>query len=1257
MGISESGRKWTEQQAAAIGSRGCSLLVAAAAGSGKTATLVERVIQRITDPVSPVNIDQMLVVTFTNAAAAEMRERIARAIGIELDKDPASHQALRQLALLPRAPIMTIHSFCLEVLRQHFYLLELDPGFRVADATETNLLQTEALDELFEGLYESGDEEFIRLVDHYGGERDDHTLRDLVLRLYSFSHSHPEPLRWLDEAGGFFGEGAGIDHFPWGREIREDILVELSGAREALAEALNLTRLPNGPGVYAPLLEAEVSALGEAMAACRESWESTHQAITGLGFARLAAAKQVDPVLRQRVQKLRGDAKERVADLRETFFSRTESEWLEDLTRVRPLMEGLVKLVKGFAGIFQGLKSSRNLVDFNDLEHLCLQVLRRTDGYRERFVEVLVDEYQDINPVQEAILELVSRADNRFMVGDVKQSIYRFRLAEPGLFLKKYREYPVGAGRRERRIDLRENFRSRLEIIQGVNFLFKRVMTPYHGEMAYDEDARLVCGADYPPASGEEARGVELRLIELGTGAGGVSAHEAGEDEPGPAEVDDQYNPEGSEAAAVDLEDLDTAQVEARWIAGRIKEMMGDGPGGGFQVFDRGERSHRPLSYRDVVILMRSTKGWADTFSEEMQQAGVPVYTDLGSGYFDATEVETVLSLLMIIDNPRQDIPLAGVLRAPWNGLSAEELARVRLRQPKGSFYDALLASINREQDESPADKRPIGPSEELAARLERFVEQLERWRGMARQGSLTDLIRDIYQETGYYHYVGGMPGGSQRQANLRALQSRARQYEATSFRGLFRFLRFIERLQESGQDLGTARVLGENEDVVRIMSIHKSKGLEFPVVFVAGLGRRFNLRDLNQRLLLHRSMGLGPELVDPERCLHYPTLAKLAIKNRLTRELLAEELRILYVAMTRAEQKLIMLGSLPRLPLDLEGADSYPVDQPLPDHLLASARRPLDWIIPAVVKAKTPAECWSVLAGPPREIFVDAAPRERADGADAAHEDEIEAARGTESPGQSLESLVADRLNWSYPYPGQGLQAAKLTVTEAKNRIRDLETADAVGPVLEVPVEVSREQRGYLHRWERPRFLQETRGLTAAERGTAFHLVMQHLRLDGVLDVEGIRLQMEDMLRREIISAAQLESVDVRAIAAFFQGPLGRRMLAARRIYRELPFILGLPADRVYPLLAAGEGETVVVQGIVDCLLDEGDGLVLIDYKTDQARGEDREQVRSRYLGQLELYAQAVERIWRRPVRERYLYRFATGESIDCSPGGRPGG
>jgi len=701
-----------------------------------------------------------------------------------------------------------------------------------------------------------------------------------------------------------------------------------------------------------------------------------------------------------------------------------------------------------------------------------------------------------------------------------------------------------------------------------------------------------------------------------------------------------------------------------------------DCPGPGFWVFDKGAGGYRPVQFRDIVVLMRAPGSSANTYLEEFRQAGIPAYADLGSGYFAATEVEVMMSLLKVIDNPRQDIPLAAVLRSPVAGLTGEELAAVRLAVVQGDFYDALRltadggfqpatdgtspdsagdAGRHSADDGSPetaGDASRQTADDVLRRKVRAFLTKLDEWRTMARQGPLSELIWRLYNDTGYYAYVGGMPGGTQRQANLRALYDRARQYEATTFRGLFRFLRFIEKFRESGHDLGAARVLGENEDVVRVMSIHKSKGLEFPVVIVAGLGKQFNIMDLREQALLHKELGIGLPVVDTELRLTYPSIAREAIKRRLHFELLAEEMRILYVALTRAREKLVLVGSVK----DLTRAAARWCGQvakpgwPLPDMDLVAAKTFLDWLGPAVARhpdgkplrqlAMTADEPVQPMAGDGSrwQVFTwnpgDCTQVAGETPADPVGLLELVRQLLPAEAGAGLADTVDRYLSWQYPYLNIVGKSAKAAVTEIKRRFagEDMESGEV----------------GYLKNLTaRPRFLQETTGLTVTEKGSALHLVMQHLDLAGDLTAEGIRSQIEHMRAMELLTAEQAVAIDTAAIAGFFAGEMGRRILDAGEVRRELPFTMALPAGQIYSDIPVGADEKVLVQGVIDCLLDEGDGLVIIDYKTDRVIPASLPEMVAGYRGQLNIYASAVETILNRPVKEKYLYLFATGESI----------
>lgn len=1233
--------RWTAEQLEAIETRGKNLLVSAGAGAGKTAVLVERVMRMITDPVSPVPIDRILVVTFTNAAAAEMRMRIGKALQDALKADPHSALLNRQIALFDQAAITTMHSFCLDTVRRYFDLINLDPAFRVGDEHELSLLRLDVLAELFEAQYKKpeSNERFSRLVDIYGGEKGDQALQELVLTLYDFARSTPQPRRWFAKALEQWDvdDSKTLDDLPWAGDLLREIRSRLDIVLALMKQAVKIAELREGPGVYLKVLLPELEHIERLIRAGEVGWTELAKEFNELAFLRLPPCRDGNKALKEQAAGLRRSAKEELQRLAATYFSRQPDEWLRDMRVVYPVLRDLVCLVGEFDEAYAAAKRDRGLVDFGDLEHLCLEILSDNKGeiiapsaialeLREWYEEIVVDEYQDINGIQETILKMVSRQDdeqpNLFLVGDVKQSIYRFRLAEPDLFLQKYHTYPPlrDAAGTDARIDLSLNFRSRPAIIDAVNFVFRRIMSVECGEMEYDKAAELNCGVEYPPESGTNvscADQVELIIIERAPGAGemeGAAPVENSEDE---AE-DDVY---------------EAAEAEALLVASRIRELISGTPEQGpARIYDHRLRQHREITYKDIAILLRSTKGWANTFVEVFHRYGIPVFADLGSGYFAATEVETMLSLLSVVDNPHQDVPLAGVLRSPLFGFSASDLAAIRTSLSSGDFYACVKAS---------AEKDGV-----MAERLQAFLLQLERWRTFARRKPLPELIRQIYRDTGYYEFVGGLPGGAQRQANLRALHNHARRYERTSYRGLFRFLRFIERVREKGDDLGTARPLGENEDVVRVMSVHRSKGLEFPVVILAGLGRRFNFRDCSREVLLHKNLGLAAEVVDPELRLRYPTLLKHLVRAQVRKESLAEEMRILYVAMTRARERLLLIGSgkpeqlfkssalrvsseLDRL--DVLKAGSYlrwialalidhPDARPLVTTAMAMPSRPKDepsrWEIRIVNSADLPRDTSSKACLPPDSDVVSclkrSLPVKRAAGA----EDEVKR-----------------RLEWNYPWRPETVRPAKLAATELLQQSEPAAfDAVPIGPY-----------RPKLIR--HPRFMQETAPLGSAEYGSVIHLVMQHIDWNAT-DPEEVRQEIERMAASEIISAKQRDAVDCSVIARFLQSDLACRIRNGLAFQREVPFTFKVPAHRFYADVKADE-DFVLIQGVIDGLLTERDGFVIIDYKTDRVPSGDERVVADRYRRQLDLYAQAVESITHGCVKEKYIYLFDAGTAV----------
>lgn len=1249
-----SSKKWTSEQLAAIRTRGCHLLVSAAAGAGKTAVLVERILERIKDSRSPVDIDRLLVVTFTSAAAAEMRERIASAISAELSAEADGGRLGLQLALLGRARISTIHSFCMDVIKQYFYQLDMDPGFRLADETESMMLRADVFEELMEQKY-SGDQlesGFTEMVECYGGELDDGGLMDLVLRIYDFSRSNPDPRQWLEKAAGRYI--AGQEEYQvlpgYAAVVLSGVFRTLEGAAGEMELALNLCKRPGGPVRYAPTIEEEMAMLRDLAGACKCGWDQAYQAFREVRFGSLkSAGSGVDEGLKDMVADLRNRVKRKVKDLSGGCLSRPLADHAADMEKLAPVMGALSRLVMEFADQYRLAKQSRGLVDFSDLEHYCLQILTEKGPgggirpsavaleLREQFAEVLVDEYQDINPVQEAIINLVSRPPenepNLFMVGDVKQSIYRFRLAEPGLFLEKYRNYPVTGGGSCRRIDLSKNFRSRRSVVDAVNYIFRSIMIPEAVEIDYGPGAELICGAVVyeDEKDVDQDRRVELILLDRGSPL----------QEDGRSPEDAAAGDDAGEFS--DQEEISAVEAEAALIARRIRELVESG----YAVYDESLKSLRPVMFRDIVILLRTVKGWSGVFVDELKRLGIPAYSEPDAGYFQSTEIEIMISLLKLVDNPRQDIPLAAVLRSPIVGLGAKELAQVRVIVKTGDLWDAVVSAANS------------APGE-LGGRLNRFIHSLNRWRDLSRRAAMTDLIWTIYRETGYYHYAGAMPGGADRQANLRALHHWAGQYEATTFRGVFSFLRFIDRMREKGEDPGRARNLGENENLVRIMSIHKSKGLEFPVVVVAGLGKQFNMKDLYSNILLHRELGFGPSLVDTAARITYTTLPELAVRERLRSEALAEEMRVLYVAMTRAREKLIMSGAAAGLQracqiwTNCAGRGIFPSD-------ILSARSYLDWICPVLAghgdggPLRTLAIGGDTAGGTEHDtgqewririVNIDAiAPVMTANQevqGEAACAENIRLGEKVETDGRYAE-VVNARLSWRYPYRGTEGKPAKVSVTGLEETLSH-RVPDTVNSDEEAPAgghNLSYLKPAYL----RPAFLTARKKLNPAERGSAVHLVMSRLDLGGKLDAEGIGEQVKGMVDRELITEEQAAVVDCGKIAAFFQTGLGQRVLNAGTVKREVPFSLAVPAADLYPELKdSRSGERVLVQGVIDCLADEGEGYLLIDYKTDHIIHDDLVARAEKYRFQLNFYARAVETLTGRPVLERYLYFVEPG-------------
>ncbi len=1244
------GNKWTKEQLNAITKKGCNLLVAAAAGAGKTAVLVERIIKKITDSKDPVDIDRLLVVTFTNAAATEMKSRIAEAISASLEKYPGSRVLQRQLTLLNKSSITTIHSFCLDVIKNNFEMIDLDPDFRIADQTEGLLMKTEVLEELFNDIYDRTEEDdtFFKLLESYSGNRDDKVLQKMVLDIFEFIQSHPWPDEWIEKHAGQFNlcKGSDFADTVWGKVLIENIIVELNGLKSIMEGAIELINGTEGLESYIPVFMEDKKNIEMVLNSCKEDiadkWDIVYNIFSGFEFSRLKrCGKDVDEAVKESVILARDDMKKRIKKISDDIFAFDSDGIRNELQSLYPLIVCLGDLVKEFKERYDKKKRSKSLVDFNDLEHFCLHVLTVRDEngvvypsevavlLKKKFEEVMVDEYQDSNFIQEIILKTVSRAEeetpNMFMVGDVKQSIYRFRQAKPDLFLEKYNNYSSLEGDKNLKIKLFKNFRSRIGVVDSVNFIFRQIMSEAVGELDYNDEEALNAGAVFEPLDKEDsyARGcTELHIIDLKDEYGADNAYV------GPGEQEDRP---------------DFIQCEAKVVADRIKKLVNtDSEGKVFRIFDKGNNKYRPLEYRDIVILLRSTKNLADVFMDEMTIHGIPAYADIGTGFFKTIEVKIMLSLLQIIDNPLQDIPLLAVLRSPIASFTPDDLIDLRLTDRKSCIYIALKKLANNNTETS---KKAAG-----------FLTKLDKWRDKAIYMSTDRLIWYLYDDTGYYAFAGAMPGGRQRQANLKILFERARQFEESSYKGLFNFINFVDKLIASRGDMGSARILGENENVVRIMSIHKSKGLEFPVVILSGCGKRFNLQDMNDKILLHQDIGFGPDFVDYKKRITYPSIAKYALKYKIKVESLSEEMRILYVALTRAREKLIMTGVVK----DLKKACNrwskcLKLDKiKLPEYEMLRSESYIDWMAFALIRHESSKNLrswagingrnnysriddpskWKIEIWNKSSIILNISKNKSIEKESIKRLEE----KDIKKPFTKYSDEIERRLNWEYAYKKAASIPTKLSVTELKKRF-SLDNQDEYMPfTLYAPRLV-----------KKPMFLEENKGLDAAEKGTILHFVMQHVELKNVGTYEEIENEINKMKENDLLTKQQAETVEIKKIENFFKSVLGQKMLNAERVNREIPFNYKIKSTDFYKDLEREkyEYDTMLLQGVIDCYIEEPDGILLIDYKTDYVPEGKTDRLREKYKIQIDCYSMALEKLTGKKVKGKYIYSFCNEESI----------
>lgn len=1232
--------KWTKEQLSAIETRNCNLLVAAAAGSGKTAVLVERIIKIITNEENPVDIDKLLVVTFTNAAASEMRERIAAAISKELDKNPNSKNLQKQLTLLNRSNITTMHSFCLDVIKNNFHKINLDPSFRIGDQTEGILIKTEVVDELFEDKYDEDDQEFIDLVEAFSSYKNDNNLKDLVLDLYNFTMSGPWPEKWLKDRSESFNIATlkELDKTKWVKVLCESIKIELEGYIKMFQKAIVIIKETDGLEPYLNNFELELLQINNAYININNGLEEAYKSLVNIEFGRLKSIKKdkiLDEDAQNVVKKIRDDIKKKITDLINNTFSVTPDEMLINMQGAYHHIKKLTEIVLEFGERFSKKKKEKNILDFNDLEHLCLKILidydengniipsKVAEKFKDYFDEVLVDEYQDSNNVQETIIGLVSRKDtdtpNVFMVGDVKQSIYRFRQAKPELFIQKYNTYKLNEGM-NRKIQLYKNFRSREEILNGVNYIFKELMSEIVGELEYTDEEALNLGANYKVSDDTIEVGGEIEINI----------------------VDKNYD---EEVEDVIEEEVEGVNLEGRIIAKRIKELMSSKDGKVFNVLDKDTGEYRPIKYKDIVILLRATKNWSESLLEELGEEGIPVYADTGTGYFESIEIRTIMSLLKVIDNPMQDIPMIALLKSPIMGFSAEELSDVRLVNKEKYFYENIQYISQNDIY-----------SEDLRNKCNYLLECIDRWRQKSLYMAIDEFIWYLYMDTAYYGFVGAMTNGVLRQANLKILFQRAKQFEQTSFKGLFNFINFINKLTKSSGDMGSAKILGENEDVVRIMSIHKSKGLEFPVVFLCGAGKNFNLMDLNKNILYHDELGLGPDFVDLEKRFSIGTLAKESIKKKMRFETLSEEMRILYVACTRAKEKLIITGSVSNIEKSIgKWINSAYLDMEtiLPSEVL-KGKSYLDWIGMALCKhndgkvlrdfvqisneiSKDDISKWKINLWHKSDL----SKLEEIEDTDEEEEYQsiiISNSICDNSKNKDIENDIDKILGYEYPLKKSTVLKSNISVSDLKRKNEEVNFE--IKEIYKVKDVIT------------PKFLQQEKGLSPSERGTAVHFIMKKIDLGRISNINEIRNQIKELFDNEFLLEEEVKAINPSKIFNFFRSELGQMMISSynrgEKIYREIPFyteISSLEIDN--ELDEKYRDEKVRLQGIIDCFFESNGDLILLDYKTDYIRNGEEEKLIEKYKKQLEYYSNAIFKMTGKMVKHKYLYSFSIEKEI----------
>ena len=1190
---------WTKEQSDAIYKKDSNILVAAAAGSGKTAVLVERIIQRILN--DNIDIDKLLVVTFTNAAASEMRERVLDAIYKKLEDEPDNENLQKQTILLGKSNICTIHSFCLDVIKNNFFEIpNLSANFRIGSEEEIELLKQEVLDDVFDKLYEEENDEFEKLINTYTGYKGDEPLKEIILKIYRFMQSNPFPEEWLEEKVDMF-KCEEIESFSdsiWGRILLENLKEEIIDSINSLKIVRNRLEKFYELDKYKFVIEDDISILKQLYDYTEKSWDEAYEYSTGIKFKTWPTDKKIVIEAKEDAKKSRDVVKKKIKDAVDNILTYDSKSAIRDINEMYSILNILKNVILEFDREFNNRKIERNIIDFNDIEHYALEILIKKENskiiptdvakkYQDKFAEIAIDEYQDSNRVQELILTSVSKGNNIFMVGDVKQSIYKFRQACPALFLEKYENYSLNdSNENGLKIQLFKNFRSRQNVLDITNEIFKSIMSKNLGDIEYTVDEYLNLGAEFE-ANENSLDKAELDIIDL-------------------KEEENIWKDENDEESDEFIRQLEKDEVEAKFVAKRIMELINSK----VQVRDK-KLGYRNIKYKDIVILLRSTEKLAPIYEKELLKNDIPVFSDSSNEYLDTMEIQTIMNVLRVLDNPIDDISLVALLRSVIGGFTDNEIVQIRLCDRSSNFYNSLKIAVNELEGE-------------LKEKLDNFLNQIAIWRKESDYLSLAELIWRVYTDTGFYNYVGLMPNGNLRQANLKILFERAKEYEKTSFKGLFNFIRFIERLKLGNNDMSSAKVIGENEDVVRIMSIHKSKGLEFPVVFLSSSSKQFNMRDLNSDILLHEEYGLGPQYINYEKMIEYSTSAKDALKIVSRNESLSEEMRILYVALTRAKEKLIITGTV----------KDYQKDIDKKKDILAIYKNDKNTINPIILKKYLSYYDWIQLvllnSNIKDMINVNLYAKKEILKTEVEVEKKI---REFDFEEKTDFEKIEREFNWKYKNELLTTLPIKSTVSKVKEKQNEELDFDSLGNKKIGIAEII------------PNFMKDEEEVTNSRIGTLMHLFLQKINFKKRYNMEKLQELKQELISKKIITKTESDYIDINKIYSFLNSDIAEEIYNSKIIEQEKAFCIKLLANEIFE---NATNETILVQGIIDLyFVTADDKVILLDYKTDYVNPNKENILIQKYKNQLNIYKKAIESSLNKNVDEVYIYSLYLNKAI----------